>query len=100
MRPFKIFFGLAIGVILFLFVARVVLVAFIVAAIMSIIYAAYRRIKDFVTYDRYGEYYIPAYTRRQEWNDHLQHKVEPLFYGSRAPFQRRKIDHIHFVEAK
>ncbi len=99
MRPFKMFFGITVGIILFLFVARIVFVAFIVAAVMSVIYAVYRRLRDFITYDRYGEYYIPKYNRRH-LNYSQNNEVEPLFYGSRIPSYRTTIDNVQFINAR
>ncbi len=91
------FFGIAIAAILFLFVARVAIFAFIIAAIMSIIYAVYRRVKDFITYDRYGEYYIPEY-QTSRLRSHSRNEVEPLFIEN---FQRqpRPIKKIQFIDA-
>lgn len=91
------FFGIALIAILFLFVARVVIFAFIVAAVMSILYAVFRRVKDFITYDRYGEYYIPKY-KVSRISNHQYNDVEPLF---QEPFtrQRRPIKNIQFIDA-
>jgi hypothetical protein len=87
MKPFKMFFGLSIAFMLFFFVARIAIVAFIAAAIMSIIYAVFRRVKDFVTYDSYGE----PYMKRQRFDSSLANnwnqQVEPLFHT--APTQHR-----------
>ena len=97
MRPFKMFFGIAVGVILFLFIARVAIMAFIIAGIMSIVYAVYRRLKDFITYDRYGDYYIPDYrTARAKYR--LESGVEPLFH---EPYtrQRRPVSNVQFIDA-
>ena len=96
MRPFKLFFGIAVGVILFLFVARVAIMAFIIAGIMSIVYAIYRRLKDFITYDRYGEYYIPEYrTARPQYR--LEHGVEPLFQETFTR-PRRTVNNVRFID--
>lgn len=97
MRPFKMFFGIAVAVIVFSFVIRVAFAAFVIAAIMSIIYAVFRRLKDFVTYDRYGEPYIARreYHRPQlqrQWNE-----VEPLFYDNQ-PQHRQPIKETRFIE--
>lgn len=80
MRPFKMFFGIAIAIIVFGFLIRVAFAAFIIAAVMSIVYAIYRRVKDFVTYDRNGEYYIPKRQYRPRMQGQAFHEVEPLFY--------------------
>jgi len=99
MRPFKMFFGIAVGVILFFFIARIAILAFIIAGVMSIVYAIYRRMKDFITYDRYGEYYIPEYrTHRNRYR--LEGGVEPLF---QEPYtytkQRRPVSNVQFIDA-
>jgi hypothetical protein len=74
------FFGIAIAIIVFGFVIRVAFSAFIIAAVMSIIYAIYRRVKDFITYDRYGEYYIQKQEYRPKMQGQTYQEVEPLFY--------------------
>ncbi|MFT6149593.1 MAG: hypothetical protein ACJAUH_002287 [Saprospiraceae bacterium] len=74
------FFGFAIAIIVFGFVIRVAFSAFIIAAVMSIIYAIYRRVKDFVTYDRYGEHYIPKRQYQPNMQRQAYQEVEPLFY--------------------
>ena len=81
MRPFKMFFGFSIAIIVFMFIARVAFVAFIAAGIMSIVYAIYRRMKDFVTYDRFGEPYMKrAYAHQSRMAYNGQNRVEPLFH--------------------
>lgn len=47
MRPFKFFFALSLGMILFLFFAKIVVTALIVAAFMSIVFAVFRKAKRF-----------------------------------------------------
>ena len=97
MRPFKLFFGLSLGIILFFFVARVALLAFIIAAVMSLTYAIYRRLKDFITYDRYGNHYIPEYQampRRHAMNQ----PIEPLFYET-SYRQRSPARNVQFIDA-
>lgn len=99
MRPFKMFFGLAIGIIFFVFIARVVFVAFIAAAVMSIIYAVYRRIKDFITYDRYGEPYIKRYHPHYQprLNRSMNNGIEPLFYEN-VSRPATRVKNIQFIE--
>ena len=97
MRPFKLFFGIAVGVILFFFIARVAILAFIIAGVMSILYAVFRRLKDFITYDRYGNHYIPKYEMRPV-RQQIEHGVEPLFYESQT-VRRRPINKIQFIDA-
>ena len=91
------FFGIAVGVFLFLFVARIAIMAFIIAGIMSIVYAIYRRLKDFVTYDRYGDYYIPEYQTQRSMHG-LKSGVEPLFH-EHYPRHRRPVRNVHFIDA-
>lgn len=98
MRPFRMFFGLAIGIILFLFVARILFFAFIVAAVMSIAYAIFRRIRDFITYDRFGEHYIPEYRNQHGLNINMNNEVEPLFHNDYSK-RVNPIKNIQFVEA-
>ena len=97
MKPFKMFFGISVGLIIFFFMARVAIFAFIIAGIMSIVYAIYRRMKDFITYDRYGEYYIPEY-RYAETKHELNNGVEPLFHET-SMSQRRPVKNIQFIDA-
>ena len=96
MRPFKMFFGLSIAIILFMFVAKVAFVAFIAAGIMSIVYAIYRRVKDFVTYDRYGEPYMQrAYSHQAKMGYNSQNRVEPLFNESNSSY-RKTVHQVRF----
>jgi len=74
------FFGIAIAIIVFGFVIRVAFAAFVFAAVMSIVYAIFRRVKDFITYDSYGE----PYSQKRQFQPRMQrqayHEVEPLFF--------------------
>ncbi len=47
MRPFKFFFALSLGVIVFLFLARLVVFALIIAALLSVLFFVGRKIKHF-----------------------------------------------------
>lgn len=98
MKPFKIFFGLAIGIMLFLFVAKIFFFAFISAAIMSIIYAVFRRVKNFITYDQNEEYYINRYNYNPRFQNNLNDEVEPLFFET-STNRQRNINNIQFIEA-
>lgn len=79
MRNFRMFFGIAVGVILLLFVARIAIVAFIVAAILSLVYAVYRRIRDFITYDRYGQPYHRGGFRHARMDSFRNHGMESFY---------------------
>jgi len=96
MRPFKMFFGLTIAIMLFFFVAKFFLFAFIVAGVMSIVFAIFRRIKDFVTYDRYGESYIKRYEHNPNLAYERDNVVEPLFFAT-SPSYRSEKEAVHFV---
>ncbi len=98
MTPFKKFFVMAIGIMLLFFVAKVVFVAFVAAAIMSVLYAVYRRVRDFITYDRYGESYIPAYNNRSLYSNRNS-GVEPLFYGDTPKNSRKTVHNVRFIKA-
>lgn len=97
MRPFKMFFGLSLAIMLFFVVAKFFVLAFFAAAFMSIIYAVFRRLKDFITYDRYGEQYIKNYATQARMERNWEPQVEPLFYGSSVKRQAYRED-IHFVD--
>lgn len=96
MRPFKMFFGLSLAIMLFFFVARFFVVAFIAAAVMSIIFAIFRRLKDFITYDSFGEHYIKGYDSNPRLPYQWNNEVEPLFHGSTSNFRNRK-EAVRFV---
>lgn len=98
MKPFRMFFGLAIGIILLFFVARIVIFALIVAAVMSITYAVFRRLKDFITYDRNGEYYMQGHNYNPSYINNSNEEVEPLFVDNTSK-RRRTINNIQFIEA-
>ena len=58
--PFKFFFALSIGVIVFFFLARVFVAALVMAAVLSLVFFVFRKIKNFFKYmtweDRYDRY--------------------------------------------
>ena len=56
MRPFKFFFAISVGLILFFFLARVLFIALLFAGVMSLIFYAVRGIKNFF--------------RRLDWEDY------------------------------
>ena len=93
------FFGLSIGIILFLFLARVAFAAFIMAGIMSIVYAVYRRLRDFVTYDRFGKYYIPRYDQQLSIQKQWNNEVEPLFHEAGTSIRSTPVKNIQFIDA-
>lgn len=89
------FFGIAVAIIVFGFVIRVAFTAFVIAAVLSIIYAVFRRLKDFVTYDRYGEPYIQKRQYQPRIQRQTYHEVEPLFYEQP---QRQTMKDTRFIE--
>lgn len=88
MRPFRMFFGLSVAIILFMFLARVAFVAFIAAAVMSIGYAVFRRVKDFITYDRYGEPYFKKHHYQPQIEKSRSSAIEPLFNESVPQYRK------------
>jgi hypothetical protein len=80
MRNFRMFFVLAIGVMLFLFVARIAIVAFIVAGVLSILYAVFRRLRDFISYDRFGRPYHQRAARHGRYHGRRE-GPESFFHG-------------------
>ena len=73
MRPFKFFFTVSLGIILFLFLAKFILFAIVAAAIFSILYHGLRKLQWFFhrrmdwEYDRVDDRYyehIPSAGRR------------------------------------
>ena len=53
--PFRTFFGISIGLILFFFLARVLVTAFLIAVVMSLIFFVFRKIKNFFKYMTWEE---------------------------------------------
>lgn len=45
--PFRTFFGISVGLILFFFLARVLVTAFFIAVAMSLVFFVFRKIKNF-----------------------------------------------------
>jgi len=64
---------------------------------MSIVYAVFRRLKDFITYDRFGEYYIKGYNHQAQVQTSWNQETEPLFYGAGQGYQYRNREQVHFV---
>lgn len=79
MRPFRFFFALSLGLILFFFLARVFILALILAAVLSVMFLVVKKIRElFQTrywedyeYEDYEEDYgydteLPRYSYRDE----------------------------------
>ncbi len=88
MRPFKFFFGFALAMIAFFFVAKVVFFAAIIAAFMSIVFVIARKIKRFfyhLSWEHEADDYRDHFDRRRrhfaQWNS----GVEPLFEEWQTP---------------
>lgn len=96
MRPFKMFFGFAIFIMLFSVVAKFLFIAFIIAAVMSIIYAVVRRIKHFITFDKNGEYYMKEY-RQPRMEYQWKNSVEPLFHDNSSTYHTMN-HNTHFIK--
>lgn len=48
MRPFKLFFALSMGIILFLFFAKIVFIALVMAFVMSIVFGVFKKAKRLI----------------------------------------------------
>ena len=90
MRPFKFFFAISVGMILFFFLARVLIMAFIIAAIMSVLFFVFRKIRNFFRHLAWEEYDDDYYeTRRDRHGRREWSYVEPLFENWEAPYESR-----------
>jgi len=69
MRPFKFFFGAVLGIIVFLFLARFVLIALVIATALTCIFFLIRKMRHFLQAvywrDRYDPYLEDNYTDDQ-----------------------------------
>lgn len=79
MRPFKFFFMASVGIIIFLFVARVLFTALIIAAIFSLVYYIGRGIIHFFSKMNWDDRYASQYQLGQE---------DRSFYQN-SPFQKQ-----------
>lgn len=98
MRPFRFFFGISLAVFVFFFLLRFVVVAFIAAAVLSIVYAIFRRMKDFINYDRFGKPYFDPDREHPQFQRYAEEDfVEPLFYESKRQRHAMPIGDVKFV---
>ncbi len=79
MKPFKLFFALSLGIILFLFFAKIVLIALIAAFVMSVIYGVFRKMKRFVQRTLWEEDYEEDDFSHYYKEDTLPNWKEALF---------------------
>lgn len=96
-RPFKMFFGIAIGVMIFFFIARVALVALVFAAVATAVYAAFRGLKRFAAYNEYEGNHRARQRRGPEMNRNRR-GVEPLFHDYTPASERSYNDNTRYVE--
>ncbi|MBX2873552.1 MAG: hypothetical protein KTR30_15670 [Saprospiraceae bacterium] len=75
MRPFRFFFVLALGFMLFFFVARFLIVALIAAAVMSTVFFIARRIKGFFQRMDWDEGYHAHHPYQRRYQRSLQQAV-------------------------
>ena len=77
MRRFKLFFALALGTILFLFLAKVVFIAVVIALLMSVVFGVFSKVKRFFQrtfLEEYDETYYMDYSnerKRPIWKEDL-----------------------------
>ena len=89
-QPFKYFFGVAIAVMLFFFLARVFFAAFIFAAIASTVYFIFRSIGNFFKRMSWQdeEYdFRREYAMNKNHTDWRNNEAEPLFDTRNHNFQ-------------
>jgi hypothetical protein len=99
MKPFKFFFALSLGVILFLFFARFAIMAFIAAAFLSFGYFLVNKVKNFfkrMDWDDDRDAIHPYYRQRAlaAW----QEREEPLFGESQT--RRERIERFRTIEIR
>ncbi|MEM1320644.1 MAG: hypothetical protein AAGG75_10340 [Bacteroidota bacterium] len=87
MRTFRMFFALSIGVLLFFFVAKFLVLAFIAAAILSLVFGGLRRLK-YRMQSRYEDRYFDYYRHRQ-----------PLFQEEEE-WAYDRLPKVHYVEVR
>jgi hypothetical protein len=62
MRPFKFFFAVSLGILIFFFVAKFVVIAFLIALGFTLIFSLIKRVKSFAMREQwYDEGYHPEY---------------------------------------
>ena len=71
MKSFKFFFALSLGVVLFLFFARFVIVALIIAAVLSGGFFIARKLKHLFTRDHHGHGHRHQDIQQPVWKDGL-----------------------------
>ena len=95
MRPFRFFFMFALSIMLFFFIAKFVIGAFFIAAILSVIYFLFQKIRGFFYRLDWSKDYGYEYNEKDyrynfsKWGN--RHKAfgmgqnEPLFYEKGRP---------------
>ena len=87
-HPFKFFFGLSLGVIVFFFLARVVVFALIMAAALSLLFFVGRKIKNSFKYMTWEDEY-----------DHYRGDYRRDFYRKRnLPYWEREEEDLSFFD--
>ena len=73
MRPFKFFFAVSLGIIVFLFLAKFLIMAMIIAGALSLLFYAFRKLRQFLfrldwDHEEYeNEYEFPAGQKFPRW---------------------------------
>lgn len=92
MRPFRFFFGLSLGIIFFVFLARFVLLALVMAAILSVAFHFGRKIKRFFQRLRWEEEEDSYFFRRP----YRQSVEKPIWKGDLLwEYPNRQKDFVH-----
>jgi len=79
MKSFKFFFALSLGIILFLFFAKIVLIALAAAFVMSLIFGVFRKMRHFIQRTLWEEDYEEDYVIGYYNEDTLPNWKEALF---------------------
>lgn len=101
MRPFKFFFAFSLGILIFLFFARFLILAAIGAAVLSLIYFVFRKIRYFfggMDWEERSRYdYGPRYQHRGGLPE-VHYEEEPLFYQRER--QPERLGHFREIEIR
>lgn len=73
MRRFKLFFGIAVGIILFAFLAKIVLMALVVALVMSVVFGVFSKVKHFFQRTFMEEY------EKDDYMDYSDERTMPIW---------------------
>ena len=98
MRPFKFFFAISIGILFFMFIARFIVTALIIAAFMSVLFFIGRKFKNFLMGLDWESRQRYAYQQQQErpnglngWNEAIKFDQMNSYSNNNSNVQTIKI---------